>query len=811
VDGPIAAGVFSFAPANSLDNFQQLTRFPFAEQENDDDIGALGSILSWDDDDQGNEGGNGGAQSCELPMRGTSASSTPPDMVQFSVNDGMSQFSFLQQQGLGSSGSMPPSMRQTNSENDFNVQNMTLRMPLPTRISNFSQQNGNFQQMDRKATPPASTGSTAQLHQLIPQAQSQQAIATNFAQLLAQQAGNMLMQQQQQQQKQQCNQSHPSSITFTMPAMQVQTQQQPQQQVQLAFTADPNTFLQQFQFAQLQQQLQAAQSQQHASSQMTMQSIPNQQQQRPHVPIAAAPVVVTSRPKPPLDQPASKRARTSSTSRKGPSQSASDRKANLPTDAVLSAIVSASDTDGEFTKRSTTSNKRLSELLQECNSLGDYDGENSNDKAQVNRDRNREHARNTRLRKKAYLEKLKVTVDELCKERDTLVSERTGAANLLVEMHNTRTEVLMSFFALRSSNEKRRKLWASILDESNFACVMPVTPYRSFPTSEVQVSKCQRTILGIDAMMADTASLHVLFDSLVDRSKFPFGKIDIRFTLVTEEAVVAGSQMMARWVMTTTNAIQCGARMEVAKQGMVCCKFNSAHIIVGLELMFDVMAFMLQLKQASGSDGFSVVPNTVQTCQRTFDKPMAMTLADPPYRIVQVNKPWEDMTGYTAAEVVGKASCSILQKVESRTKGLTDMMGEVRFKRAASSTLLNFNKSGEAFRNFLLVFPLSTDSKITHYLALTSHYDSGETALTQEGQANRPHQDIWPVTSQGSAFGIQKDDQSPLERGSQAVLQVAGVADGGLGQSALPAPVTSGHMPPPSTPSIRSTDVNSNA
>ena len=35
-------------------------------------------------------------------------------------------------------------------------------------------------------------------------------------------------------------------------------------------------------------------------------------------------------------------------------------------------------------------------------------------------------------------------------------------------------------------------------------------------------------ILGIDAMMADTASLHVLFSSLVDRSKYPDGKIEFR-------------------------------------------------------------------------------------------------------------------------------------------------------------------------------------------------------------------------------------------------------------------------------------------
>merc|ERR1711935_1321586 len=90
------------------------------------------------------------------------------------------------------------------------------------------------------------------------------------------------------------------------------------------------------------------------------------------------------------------------------------------------------------------------------------------ERQKANRDRNREHARNTRLRKKAYLETLKSTVNDLCQERDTLVTERAGAASILVEMNNTRTEVLMSFFALRSANEKRRPLWASILDESCF-------------------------------------------------------------------------------------------------------------------------------------------------------------------------------------------------------------------------------------------------------------------------------------------------------------------------------------------------------
>ena len=388
------------------------------------------------------------------------------------------------------------------------------------------------------------------------------------------------------------------------------------------------------------------------------------------------------------------------------------------------------------------------------------------DKAQANRDRNREHARNTRLRKKAYLEKLKATVEELCRERDALVSERAGAASLLVEMHNTRTEVLMSFFALRSSNEKRRKLWSSILDESSFTCIMPVTPYRSFSASEVQVSKCSRTILGIDSMMADTASLHVLFDSLVDKKKYPDAKIEFRYTLVTEESVVAGNQMMARWVMTTMNATKFGALTEVAKQGMLCCKFNSQHRIIGLELMFDVMAFMLQLKQAAGTDSFSVIPNTVQTCQRTFDRPMVMTLADPPFTIVQVNKLWEGMTGYSAEEVVGKKSCSILQGERTERKELQKMMEDVRFKRPGSVYITNVKKSGEEFRHFLLVFPLSTDSRVTHYLALSNHVGAAGTPVASAPQAQQAIPQASTYPSNGNAAITQS---VPLQNGATPV------------------------------------------
>jgi len=345
------------------------------------------------------------------------------------------------------------------------------------------------------------------------------------------------------------------------------------------------------------------------------------------------------------------------------------------------------------------------------------------DKTQSNRERNREHARNTRLRKKAYVENLKQTLDDLCKERDALVLERTEAAKSLIETNQSQIQVILTFFALRAQCEKRRSVLASIMDE-NISCIFPITPYRSFPSSEVQVAKCQRTIMGIDGMIADAASLNVLLNSFVDRSRFPEGEVKYHYDVIVEEAVAAGNQMMVRWKLSTTNLESLGAQNEVRKYGMLCARFSSSHKIVAIEIMFDVMAFMLQLKQCSRNQEFTIVPNTLQTCQGFHSIPMVITIAERPYTIIQVNRTWESLTGWMAEEVVGKASCKILHGPQTDMKALDDLMTEIRFKRPARSVLVNYTKGMTLmFRNFLNVYPLSTDSKITHYVGLTTHFE----------------------------------------------------------------------------------------
>jgi PAS domain S-box-containing protein len=279
----------------------------------------------------------------------------------------------------------------------------------------------------------------------------------------------------------------------------------------------------------------------------------------------------------------------------------------------------------------------------------------------------------------------------------------------------------------------------------------------------------------------------------VDRYRHPTGKIKFQYTLVTEDSVTEGNQIMARWSMETLNARQCGARTELHQQGMLLSKFNSAHKIVSIEIMvsftscrsayeefklsycssssfqFDVMAFMLQVKMAMGFENFNdvAIPNTVQTCQKQYDYPMVMTLADRPYTIVQINEEWENLTGYKSAEVVGKCSCSILQGADTTQKELSQLMSPVLFKRPSCGMLTNYTKSGRRYRTYITLYPLSTDSTVSHYFGLTTFVqwiDAAEEMPDNQQSHNKGEQEASTASSkrprENSASGSTGSEKS---------------------------------------------------
>jgi hypothetical protein len=114
-------------------------------------------------------------------------------------------------------------------------------------------------------------------------------------------------------------------------------------------------------------------------------------------------------------------------------------------------------------------------------------------RAQSNRDRNREHARCTRLRKKAYVNKLKELVDGLHAERSEDTRKRRLAVQQLAEVQEARRKVIQTFFGFHAKYESNDKKWKTILEE-DFWMKQPVTPYRSFRRCEIE--KVRYVIVG---------------------------------------------------------------------------------------------------------------------------------------------------------------------------------------------------------------------------------------------------------------------------------------------------------------------------
>lgn len=163
-----------------------------------------------------------------------------------------------------------------------------------------------------------------------------------------------------------------------------------------------------------------------------------------------------------------------------------------------------------------------------------YGDGSTEQKKQSSRDRNREHARCTRLRKKAYVDKLKELVDGLHAERNEDARKRRAAVQCLAEVQELRRKVVNTFLEYHCTFERDYNKWKLIVEtggekkddnaeEEAFWMKQPVTPYRSFRRCEIQKvsylfvlirTKVNAAFVARSASLLNHTTLYFLFSVL---------------------------------------------------------------------------------------------------------------------------------------------------------------------------------------------------------------------------------------------------------------------------------------------------------
>ena len=98
-----------------------------------------------------------------------------------------------------------------------------------------------------------------------------------------------------------------------------------------------------------------------------------------------------------------------------------------------------------------------------------------------------------------------------------------------------------------------------------------------------------------------------------------------------------------------------------------------------------------------------------------------VTLSDPDLPdspLVYVNRVFEEMSGYTQDEMIGR-NCRFLQGEDREQPALQTLREAIRQHQACTVTLRNYRKNGELFLNKLSIRPLvDRENRVIYYLGI---------------------------------------------------------------------------------------------
>lgn len=225
------------------------------------------------------------------------------------------------------------------------------------------------------------------------------------------------------------------------------------------------------------------------------------------------------------------------------------------------------------------------------------------ERAKQNRDRNREHARNTRLRKKAYVEELKRTLTELVAQRDSTEVEKRHESQRNREQREVRFRVMEEFLKLRGRNETNAARWVAIL-EDGFTFTLPRTTYRHIvdcdkyqaPDSNSSRTSLEQVLRGAEAVMEDSKHLSTFLQTIGGDLADASAQIQISHRCDRKRFFMDDNIAFMDFAASTIGAVNKGATNEIFFKGSMRASFSPAsNKLISVDLTFDTGCIVHQL------------------------------------------------------------------------------------------------------------------------------------------------------------------------------------------------------------------------
>lgn len=249
------------------------------------------------------------------------------------------------------------------------------------------------------------------------------------------------------------------------------------------------------------------------------------------------------------------------------------------------------------------------------------------ERARQNRDRNREHARNTRLRKKAYVEELKRTLTELVSQRDAAELEKRQTAQREMEQREVRFRVIEEFLKLRGRNETNFARWAAIL-EDGFTLTLPTTDLHKVLQREVEPGY-EQVLNGVSDVMADAGVFAAFLQTLGNGEN----TVTCQYHCDRTNFFMDGCNAVLEWTATSIGAFMNGTSSELSFKGLIRGKFCPAsNKLLSAQVTCDSGAILLQLNSFGTQESTETAANnkSVSVSQ------VAMEQADSVIKSIQV-------------------------------------------------------------------------------------------------------------------------------------------------------------------------------